>query len=286
MLSRFFMYTDDVHAHMYTHVSYERPHMTYSIRHRRDLLAEAFWHRLPRCSCKSMTHFTPPPALYFSTPYLCPRRVCQQYLSPNISLSVTRIMANGQRNVCFFFFFFFSQKRYEIPDWRESNDEPLNCWKQAMHTDHSLANKMSERPVSAYKRANQSSVRDDRAVGSDFSCARIKRKEWKAQVGDERYRFLWFTCSFVQSYVSDDQSHDLINESVLSFFIGVGRPKSKLNISRCLHVNNISSLFSSAALSLSLSHIPLPRPESLFPTSIKLDLRSISSGRDGTLYIS
>lgn len=115
MLSRFFMYTDDVHAHMYTHVSYERPHMTYSIRHRRDLLAEAFWHRLPRCSCKSMTHFTPPPH------FISPRLIFVLVVSVN---SICRLISAsllpaswqmGNETFVFSFFFFFRKSATRSP---------------------------------------------------------------------------------------------------------------------------------------------------------------------------
>lgn len=49
---------------------------------------------------------------------------------------------------------------------------------------------------------------------------------------------------------------NLINESVLSFFVGVGRPKSKLNITRCLHVNNITIYIYNnfSVFSVTLSH--------------------------------
>lgn len=76
---------------------------------------------------------------------------------------------------------------------------------------------------------------------------------------------------FVQSYVSETNDNtrttSLMNLCFL-FFIGVGRPKSKLNMSRCLHVNNTRLPCSSAALSLSLTTThPLPSalPPPLLP---------------------
>lgn len=60
----------------------------------------------------------------------------------------------------------------------------------------------------------------------------------------------------MQSYVSDDQSRHLILMNVyFLFFIGVGRPKSKLNIERCLHVNNISPFFSPCSSAALLLHL-------------------------------
>lgn len=74
------------------------------------------------------------PALYFSTPHLCPRRVCQQYLSPNISLLLSALWQMGNET----FLFLFLQKRYEIPVEEKVTTSRLIVEKQAMHTDHSL----------------------------------------------------------------------------------------------------------------------------------------------------
>lgn len=84
--------------HMYTYLTYERPHdvtLTHSSRPLRgkhlDEMQIATSHTSP----------LPHPAFYFSKPYLCPRRACQLYLSPNISLCYYPQM--GNETLCFFF---------------------------------------------------------------------------------------------------------------------------------------------------------------------------------------
>lgn len=97
------------------------------------------------------TFHPPPPAFYFSTPYLCPRRVCQQYLSPNISLCYPH---HGKWATKRFFFFFFcfvckSATRSPIEEKVMTSRLIVESTSECIYTDHSLANKMSERPVSA-----------------------------------------------------------------------------------------------------------------------------------------
>lgn len=109
MLSRFFMYTDDVHA-SHVHVSHVRG-TTRDVRYASSWsFTEAFWHRVTEMQLQNYSHISHP-ALYFSTPHLCPRRVCQQYLSPNISLLLSALWQMGNET----FLFLFLQKRYEIP---------------------------------------------------------------------------------------------------------------------------------------------------------------------------
>lgn len=156
-----------------------------------------------------------------------------------------------------------------------------------MHTDYySLAISVGT-TTSLQRREKKKNVQinrpHDQAVG--FTLHGIKKKKKKdrnAQAGDERDLPIFYIiyvqlCAVLRKQRTPNHTTLLMNLYFL-FFIGVGRPKSKLNISRCLHVNNISSLFSSAAL----SHPPppCPGPGSVFPTSIKfVPLKNLISQR-------
>lgn len=112
MLSTLF-YVCTRHIHICTRISHMRDH-THDVQYaiRRENLSQKHFDEMQLQ--KVYIHTSHPRILLLQSLYLCPRRVCQLYLSPNVSLLLFALWQLGNETFRFRSLFFL-QKRYEIP---------------------------------------------------------------------------------------------------------------------------------------------------------------------------